>query len=163
METKENRAIIVAELTELINKGNAHLSVEDAVAGIDLKLLTVIPEHLPYNVWQLIEHIRITQWDIVEFCLSADHVSPEWPAQYWPEPEEKADQVKLDSSLKQIKADRERFFALLNDPDRDLYTPFPYGDGQNLFKEALLIADHTSYHLGELIVLRRLLGNWTAS
>ena len=163
METKQDRAIIVAELIELINKGNAHLSFEDAVAGIDPKLLTVIPEHLPYSLWQLIEHIRITQWDIVEFCLHPDHVSPEWPAQYWPAPEEKADQVKLASSLKQIKVDRERFFALLNDPDKDLYTAFPYGDGQNLFREALLIADHTSYHLGELIVLRRLLGNWTSS
>lgn len=160
MDNKQSRAVLTAELIDLINKGNAHMSFEDAVAGVELDLLTVIPDDLPYSIWQLIEHIRITQWDIVEFCLSKDHVSPKWPDEYWPEPVEKVSQEQLNASIQQVKTDRERFFSLLNDINRDLYTAFPYGEGQTLLKEALLIADHTSYHLGEIIVLRRLLGNW---
>lgn len=160
MENKKNREIIIEELIALISKGNAHVSFEEAVSGIDLKLLTVVPDKLPYSIWQLIEHIRIAQWDIVEFCLSAAHESPEWPAAFWPDAVQAVKKEELEKSLKQISEDRIRFFDLLKDPSKDLYQPFTYGDGQNLFREALLIADHTAYHVGEVIIIRRLLGNW---
>ena len=160
MEDK-NRKIIVDELVSLINKGNAHAAFEDTVENVSLDLLNKMPDGLPYSVWQMTEHIRITQWDIVEFCIDANHKSPKWPEEYWPEKEEiKITEEQWQNSLKQIAADRKRFIDLLNDPATDLYTPFPHGSGQNLLREALLIADHTSYHTGQIIVIRRLLNDW---
>ncbi|XZF15471.1 DinB family protein [Chitinophagaceae bacterium MMS25-I14] len=156
----ENRAQIVAELTELIRKGNAHAPFEEAVADLPADLRTAIPGNLPYSIWQLTEHIRITQWDIVEFCISPRHKSPKWPDEYWPAENEHPDDHTWEKSLQQIKEDRNRFFELLKDEQNDLFAAFPYGTGQNLFREALLIADHTAYHTAEIIVLRRLLNSW---
>jgi hypothetical protein len=155
------RKTIVAELSECIRKGNAHVSFEKSVAALPKALRTRTPESLPYSIWQLVEHIRITQWDIVEFCSSATHESPPWPKGYWPEsiPEEVSDDA-WKKSLTQIGDDRARFLKLIEDADRDLLEPFAHGDGQNLFREALLIADHNAYHVGEIIVVRRLLGDW---
>ena len=156
------RKTIVTELIHCIQKGNAHVSFEESVAKLPKELRTRTPESLPYNIWQLVEHIRITQWDIVEFCSSATHESPHWPKGYWPEgvPDEVGDDA-WEKSLAQIRADRRRFFMLIQNPNRDLLEPFEYGDGQNLLREALLIADHNAYHVGEIIVVRRILGDWT--
>jgi uncharacterized damage-inducible protein DinB len=158
--TEANRGIIVVELVSLINKGNAHVSFDEAIEGISLELATKKPDALPYSVWELVEHIRITQWDIVEFCLGADHQSPVWPDEYWPSATAEITQQQWQESLSQIHKDRERFFEILKDQATDLYSPFEYGDGQNVLREALLIADHNSYHVGQIIVLRRLLGDW---
>ncbi|HEY0176657.1 MAG TPA: DinB family protein [Pedobacter sp.] len=157
---KDNRKVVVEELISLISKGNAHASFEDAVAGVSMDLLTVVPDRLPYNIWQLAEHIRIAQWDIVEFCLDPNHKSPKWPDEYWPSADSKADKKKWEATLAGISKDRERFFDLLRDERRDLYETFSYGDGQCIFREALLLADHTAYHTGEIIVIRRLLNDW---
>jgi len=156
----DNRKFIADELISLIEKGNAHASFEDSVAGMSIDLLTTVPEGLPYSVWGLTEHIRITQWDILKFSSGPGHVSPKWPDEYWPPVDEKITQEKWEATLKNIRKDREEFFELLRDEKTDLYTPFPYGDGQSLFREALLIADHNSYHSGEIIILRRLLNDW---
>jgi hypothetical protein len=160
MVTDDNRGIIILELISLIDKGNAHASFEDAVQGLNLEVATKVPETLPYSIWQLVEHIRIAQWDIVEFCLSPGHQSPKWPDEYWPEAVQDITAEQWEKSLLQIREDRERFFNLLKDQDTDLYTPFSYGEGQSVFKEALLIADHNAYHTGEIIIIRRLLGEW---
>jgi len=156
----DNRDFIVEELIGLISSGNAHASFEDVVKGVSMDLLTVVPGDLPYGIWQLAEHIRITQWDIVEFCLGPDHESPKWPDEYWPAVGEKVTKVHWEATLAGIRKDRERFFDLLRDESKDLYAPFSYGDGQSIFREALLIADHNSYHCGEIIVVRRLLNDW---
>lgn len=151
---------VVNELTALIRKGNAHASFEDAVEGIDLNVLTTVPDKLPYSIWQLAEHIRIAQWDILEFCKGPGHQSPKWPDEYWPAHEETISKERWQSTLDSISKDREEFLKLLKQEGRDLHQPFEYGDGQTLFREALLIADHIAYHTGEIIVIRRLLGNW---
>jgi hypothetical protein len=156
----ENRKIIVEELISLISKGNAHASFEDAVAGVNLNLITEVPDGLPYGLWQLVEHIRITQWDILEFCKGPDHQSPKWPDEYWPNTGGTVSKEKWTETLESIRKDREEFFELLREEARDLYEPFAHGDGQNLFREALLIADHNSYHLGEIVIVRRLLKDW---
>ncbi len=157
---KEDKSIITDELIQLIQRGNAHASLEEAVADLPAQLRTRIPDSLPYSIWQLTEHIRITQWDIVEFCISANHKSPKWPDEYWPEPTDKADDKQWNASLLQIRDDRQRFIELLNKPESNLTTPLPHGDGQSLLREAMLIADHTSYHIGQIIVIRRLLNAW---
>lgn len=157
---EQNRDIIILELISLIDKGNAHASFEDAVKEIPMDLLTKAPDGLPYSIWQLVEHIRITQWDIVEFCTNPDHQSPKWPDEYWPPAVVAVTEREWENSLAKIKKDRARFFDVLKHQETDLYAPFDYGDGQSIFREALLIADHNSYHVGEIIVIRRLLGNW---
>jgi len=157
---EKNRGIVVVELISLIDKGNAHASFEEAIEGVSLALLTEVPAGLPYSIWQLVEHIRITQLDIVEFCLNSNHQSPVWPDQYWPAAVEMVTKDQWENSLIQIKKDRERFFEILKDQEIDLYTPFDYGNGQSVFREALLIADHNAYHVGEIIVIRRLLKDW---
>ncbi|WP_432711813.1 DinB family protein [Pedobacter sp.] len=151
---------VINELSYLIKEGNAHVSFEEAVKDIPVEQLSVTPEGLPYNLWQLAEHIRITQWDILEFCINPDHQSPKWPEGYWVSQLDKPDQQQWHNCITQVIKDRDRFIQLLNDPGIDLFTPLPEGTGQNIFREAVLIADHTSYHTGQIIVLRRLLHNW---
>ncbi len=152
--------VIKKQLTELLTKAIAHATFEEAVENIEIKNVGIKPNNLPYSIWQLVEHIRITQRDILEFSRNSNHQSPKWPDEYWPKKEEPVDKAAWDKSLKQIEDEKDEFIKLINDPSADLYTPFPHGDGQNLLKEALLIADHTSYHVGEIIVLRRLLDDW---
>lgn len=155
----EDRATVKA-LIALLNGGHAHAKTDEALANLPAKLRGEAPHGLPYSIWQLAEHIRITQWDILEFSRNPNHVSPKWPDEYWPEARASVSDSDWEKTLAGIKADRDAFIELLKAPDVDLYTPFSYGDGQNLLREAMLIADHTSYHTGEILVIRRLLGAW---
>jgi hypothetical protein len=107
-----------------------------------------------------VEHIRITQWDILEFSKAPGHKSPSWPDEYWPKDPVPPNGHALKKSVEQIKADRQAFIDLLRQAGEGIYTPFAYGDGQSLFREALVLADHNSYHTGEIIVLRRIMGAW---
>jgi hypothetical protein len=152
---------MLKELEAALQKGNAHATFEEAVADIPHHLLGTIPDGLPYSLWQLIEHIRITQWDILEFSRDPRHQSPSWPEGYWPKEKAPAQAADLKRSIDRIIADRKSFIALLQKAGDDLHTPFEHGDGQTLFREALLIIDHNSYHTGEIIMLRRLLGDWS--
>ena len=143
---KTENTPLIHQLKQLITKGNAHVTLEEALKGIPAKLRGVVPDGLPYSLWQIAEHIRITQHDILDFSRNP---------KYKPK-----DAAAWNDCIKQIKKDTKEFIALLENKDADLYTPFKWGDGQNLLREAMLIADHTSYHTGEIIVIRRLLGNW---
>jgi hypothetical protein len=151
---------VIKTLEELLTGGHAHATFDDAVKGLPVELRGVVPEGIPYSIWQLVEHIRITQSDILEFSRDGAHESPKWPEGYWPKETAPADDTAWNNSLAAIKSDLKAFVALLKAPDAALYKPFAHGDGQHLFREALLIADHTSYHTGEIIVIRRLLGAW---
>ena len=155
----ENKEV-VKQVKDLILEGNAHVTLDKALENVPENLRGIVPDKLPYSIWQLAEHIRIAQWDILEFSRDPNHVSPEWPKAYWPEEKAPADDVAWEQCVAQIKKDRNAIVALLEDHGADLYSPFPYGDGQNLLREALLVADHNSYHTGEIIMLRRLLGDW---
>jgi hypothetical protein len=157
---QSNTPAVIRNLEESLLRGNAHISFEEAVNGIPLSHLGETPGGLPYTIWQLAEHIRITQWDIVEFSNHAEHRSPQWPEGYWPKKRTPADAGEFKRSVEQTVTDRQAFIGLLHQAGEDIFTPFPYGDGQSLFREALLIIDHTSYHVGEILVIRRLLGDW---
>ena len=159
MESNQ-RATLAVELMQLITSGHAHIPFEDAVRDLPGNLRSTVAGNLPYSIWQLVEHIRITQWDIVGFCISAQHQSPKWPEGYWTTAVDKVDDSNWNNSLNQIRKDRDRFFDLLKDEKNNLLVPFPHGEGQHLFREAVVIADHNSYHIGQIIVIRRLLGNW---
>ena len=159
-EIKPQMAAAIDQLTEALNGSHAHASFNDAIRDVRLDLLGVVPQGLPYSIWQLVEHIRITQWDILEFSRKPDHVSPEWPKGYWPTEKSPAHAKDWKRSVDQITSDRKSFVQLLQKAGEDIYAPFAWGDGQSLFREAVLLIDHTSYNTGEVIVLRRLLNDW---
>ena len=114
----------------------------------------------PYTPWQLLEHLRIAQWDILEFSRDTEHVSPEFPEGLWPETTEPPDEGAWEASVARFRADLKAMVELVSDPSTDLVTPLPHGTGQTVLREAMLVADHNAYHLGQLVLLRRMLGSW---
>jgi hypothetical protein len=151
-----------AQLVALLDKGQAHATFEDAVKDFPVELRGVVPEGLPYSAWQILEHIRIAQKDILDFSAppTGGYHAMKWPEAYWPKEKAPESAEGWDRSAAAVQADREKFKKLILKPGVDLAKPFLWGTGQNLLREALLIADHNAYHVGELIVLRRLLGAW---
>ncbi len=154
---------VVEQLLALLAGGQAHATLQDAVKEFPETLWGKVPDRLPYSAWQLLEHLRIAQRDILDFCAPPEggYKHKEWPKEYWPATVEPPSSESWGETLAAIELDAKSFAALLTAPGADLYKPFAWGEGQNLLREALLIADHNSYHVGELIVLRRLLGAWT--
>jgi hypothetical protein len=156
------------ELKKLLEGGQAHAGFDVAVKEMPAKLRGVVPEGLPYSAWQIVEHIRIAQRDILAFSDNAfsDNATGKyqpmrWPDDYWPENPAPPSSAAWDESIRKIGEDRKAFEDLLQrTPEAALVEPFAWGDGQTLLREALLIADHTAYHTGELVVVRRLLGAW---
>lgn len=148
------------ELQELLDGGNAHLPLDAAIRDFSADLRGRRPTGLPYSGWELLEHLRITQHDILEFIKDPAYESPPWPEGYWPPTPTPPDDRAWAHSVKSFRADRRVFLELIADPTHDLHARIPHGDGQTLLREALLIADHTAYHIGQLIAVRRLLGNW---
>ncbi len=148
------------QLKALLDGGQAHAKLDEAISDLPFELQGKVPEGLPYSPWQLLEHIRIAQKDILEFSDNKDGSYKElsWPDDYWPKSPEPPGSDAWEKSVTGLRQDRAAFEKLLK--ERDLIEPFPWGDGQNLLREALLIADHEAYHTGELIVARRLLGAW---
>ena len=156
MENKDK--ILVNELTKLLLGGNAHVPLTDALKGLKPELRGVKPDNMPYSIWQLVEHIRIAQWDMLQFCKDEEHKSPKWPDDYWPkESAPKSDDI-WEGSLAQISSDLDEFIELLE--HSDLYQQLPHGSGQSILLEALQLADHNAYHTGEIVAARRILGNW---
>ncbi len=153
---------LVAQLLALLDGGQAHATFTQAVDKFPKGLRGIVPDGLPYSAWQLLEHIRIAQRDILDFSVNHDgtYKSLKWPEEYWPMAPEPDSSAAWTHSVKQVQADLEEFKKLLQDSKTNLFEPFPWGDGQNLLREALLIADHTAYHVGELLVVRRLLNAW---
>lgn len=149
---------LIEELRKLLSDGGAHVGIKDATANIPFELLGERPYDLPYSIWQLVEHIRIAQWDMLEFSKDAHHQSPKWPDEYWPKNPAPKDQQTWDKTLVQIDEDLKEFIQLVE--TQDLYEPIAHGSGQSILRETLQIADHNAYHLAEIVVIRRLLGIW---
>ena len=151
------------QLKALLDGGQAHATFDQAVKDIPAKLQGVVPEGTPYSAWQLLEHIRLAQRDILDFSRNEDGSYRElkWPDEYWPKDPEPPNAHAWNKSIEQIREDRKVFEKLINSvDDLNLVKPFPWGNGQNLLRQALLLADHEAYHVGELVLLRRLLGAW---
>lgn len=148
------------QLIELLRGGGAHLTFDNAVAGLPPKLRGAKPPAQPHTPWRLVEHMRIAQRDILEFSRNPKHVSPKWPDEYWPDGDAPPTPTDWQQSIRRFRADAKAMQKLVKDPKNDLLAPFPHGHGQTLLREALLVADHTAYHLGQLIMVRRLLGAW---
>jgi hypothetical protein len=149
-----------AELVFQLNGGNAHAPLEKVVAKLPIDLQGTVPSGLPYSAWQLLEHIRLALADMLDFCTNPKYKAMKWPDDYWPKSSGPASAKAWDASVKEIQSDLKKFGKLISDPKNDLFAPFPWGDGQTLFHEACLIIDHNAYHLGEIVMVRRLLGAW---
>jgi hypothetical protein len=144
----------------LLRGGRAHVSFEKAVANLPEALRGKKPRGLPYTPWQQLEHVRIVQWDILEYIRNPQHISPEWPTGYWPG-EAPPSRTAWAKSVKAFQADRQALLDMAADPSTDLLARVPADpEGPTILHELLLVADHDAYHLGQLIILRRLLGAW---
>ena len=141
----------------LLRDGGAHLSFDDFINRFPADLCDRRIDGLPYTPWQVLEHMRRAQWDILEFSRDANHVSPEFPKGYWPDPEQPGTAALWEQSVAEFRKDLEQMAALVEDPATDVYATIPHGDGQTILREALLIADHNAYHLGVLTMMARVL------
>jgi len=153
-----NSKTVIQEITKLLVGGNAHVSLQDALKGLPPELRGAKPAHVPYSIWQLVEHIRIAQWDMLQFSRDANHQELKWPDDYWPKEAAPANEDVWRGSLTQINDDLEEFIELME--HADIYQPLQHGQGQSILREALQIADHNAYHVGEIVAVRRMLGNW---
>lgn len=144
-------------LLYLLGGGGAHVDFETVIKDFPLEIINRKAEHVPYTPWQVLEHMRIAQMDILEFSRSAAHVSPPWPEGYWPESGTQADEAAWNKSVEAFRLDLEAMKQLVEDPSTDLFARIEHGDGQTILREALLVADHNAYHLGVLVTLKRLL------
>ncbi|HUY15739.1 MAG TPA: DinB family protein [Terriglobia bacterium] len=147
-------------VTYLLEGGGAHLTFEMAISGLPAKLRGKRPRGAPHSPWEIVEHLRIAQWDILEFSVNPGHVSPAWPVGYWPDSPAPASARAWQTAVRDFSRDLEAMQKLVADPTTDLFAPIPHGSGQTILREALLVADHNAYHLGELVLVRRLLVAW---
>lgn len=159
MAIQDNR--LRRQLAALLRWKDAHVDFDTAVKGIPPRLRGVQPLGLPYSLWQLLEHIRLAQNDILEFCINPAYRAQKWPDDYWPRSPEPPTAKAWQESIAGYRADRTSLLRLLADPDLDLYATIPHGEGQTYLREFLLVADHSAFHVGQIVVVRRLLGAWT--
>ena len=152
-----------AYLRDLLNWRSAHVHFDAAVGGIPADARGVQPADLPYSLWQLVEHLRFAQHDILEFCINPGYQQPHWPDDYWPASIAPPSEEAWDESLARFRDDREALMRLADDPARDLFARIPHGTGQTYLRELLLVADHNAYHVGQIVLVRRLLGVWPAA
>ncbi len=150
-----------AQLQRLLDWEDAHANFDSAVNDVPADKRGVVPEGLPHSPWQLLEHIRRTQWDILDFCRNPGYAEPKSMAEYWPDGPAPPTAGAWDESVSAVKRDREELRKLAADPDVDLFAKVPRGNGQTFLREIVLVADHTAYHVGQLVLTRRLLGAWS--
>ncbi|HXZ39777.1 MAG TPA: DinB family protein [Terriglobales bacterium] len=147
-------------LIDLLQGGNAHVKFDDVIADFPAALRGQKAANLPHSAWMLLEHMRIAQWDILEFSRDRNHKSPDWPKGYWPAKDEPPSAAQWNARIRQFRADLKEMEDLVKNPKTDLFAKIPWGDGQTILREALLVADHNAYHLAQIVDLRRLLGAW---
>ena len=158
--TAQHSAMLREQLASLLKGGGAHVQFMDAINGFPEAKRGTYVQGLPHTGWQLLEHARIAQWDILEFSRNASHVSPDFPEGYWPKTPGPPSDEAWEDSVASFRRDLRDMIRLVENPRTDLYARIAHGDGQTVLREALVLADHNSYHLGQLVDLRRALGSW---
>jgi hypothetical protein len=156
----DRNAALRQHVVEVLQGGHAHATFDAAVKNMPAALRGKRPKGAEHSSWEILEHLRIAQWDILEFSRNPKHKSPDWPAGYWPSTQAPPDENAWDKSVRAFRKDLKAMCDLIRDESTDLLTQIPYGDGQTILREALLTVDHNAYHLGEMVLVRRLLGAW---
>jgi hypothetical protein len=150
-----------ADLLALLSSENAHATFDAAVKNLPANLRGKRPKSAPHSPWELLEHLRIAQRDIIEYAFNPKHTSPDFPAGYWPKSPEPPDEKAWQKSVAAFRADLKELAAKIEDPATDLLAPIPHANNQSLLNKTLLLADHNAYHLGQLVLVRRLLSSWS--
>ena len=154
-------AAIRKQLINLLTKQQAHQSLDDAVKNFPAKDYNTRPPNVEYTFWHLLEHLRITQWDILDYCRNPNYRAIEWPRQYWPAHDAMTDAAGWQHTIDQFHTDLDELVAIVKNPKTDLYSSIPHGyDGHNILREILVVADHNAYHIGEFGILRQVVKNW---
>lgn len=158
--TKDHDRHLRQNLAYLISGGGAHVKLDKVIKDFPPEMRGAKPDRFPHSAWMILEHMRIAQWDILEFSRNKKHVSPKWPEEYWPKTEAPASAAAWNKSIQQFRADQQSMIDLVENPKTDLFAKIAWGDGQTILREALLVADHNAYHLAQIVDVRRLLGSW---
>ena len=158
--TQDQERSLRQHLVDLLAGGGAHAKFEDVIKGLPVKLRGAKPAKFPHSPWMLLEHLRLGQWDILEFSSSSKHVSPDWPSGYWPKTQAPPNAAAWNKSVRQFRRDLGTLQKLVRNPKTDLFAPIRWGDGQTILREALLVADHNAYHIAQFVDVRRILGAW---
>jgi hypothetical protein len=153
-------AVLRQHVLNLLRGGQASMTFDEAVANFPVDRINERPPNVPYTPWHLLEHMRIAQWDILDFCRNPNYTELKWPDEHWPAPDATADEAAWNETLRAFRADFAAVCALIADPNTDLYAKIPHGDGQTYLREGLLVADHNAYHTGEFAILRQVMGTW---
>jgi uncharacterized damage-inducible protein DinB len=148
------------QLGKALDSSEAHADWKQALADVPAKARGEKPAGVPHSLWELLEHVRIAQWDILEFSRNAKHVSPDFPGGYWPKSPAPPSEGAWKKSIEGLQSDLAAMEKLIADPKTDLFARIAHGSGQTILREALLLADHNAYHLGQFVLLQRLLGTW---
>ena len=152
--------ILREQLIQVLTGRNAHFTFNDAVIDFPIDKINDRPPNVPYTPWHLVEHLRITQWDILEFTLNPEHVSPNWPEEYWPDRQATADAEAWQASLAAFRSDLKAIEGIVLDQEIDLTSEIPHAPGYTYLREVLLVADHNAYHIGEFCILRQVMDTW---
>ena len=159
-DRRNNEKALREHVLYLLEGGGAHAKFDEVIAGIPPNLRGQRPTKLPHSLWMLLEHLRIAQWDILEFSRNPKYASLKWPEGYWPSTEAPPSAADWNATVRNFRQDLKAMQDLVKDPKTDLFARIPWGDGQTILREALLLADHNAYHLGQMLDVRRLVGAW---
>ncbi len=157
MPNREELKVVKDELLALLRGGNAHMGFDDAIADFPIEAINKKARHVNYTFWHLLEHMRIAQWDILEFVINPDHVSPEYPEGFWPRGNTKATEKLWNKTIASFRSDLKAVQKLVSNPQTDFFSPIPHAKDYNVFREVLLVADHNAYHVSEILALRQVI------
>jgi len=156
----DSESLLRDQLKQLLDGRNAHLTFDDAVADFPLELINSRPPNVPYTFWHLVEHLRIAQWDILDFIRNAAYKPLDWPAGYWPDPAAEATAEAWQQSVESFRADKAQLVAMIDDPEVDLFVELAHAPGYTILREINVVSDHNAYHIGELAILRQVMDAW---
>lgn len=162
-EAMKTNDVIREQLLALLRGGNSHMSFDQAVAEFPMEAINREPPNVPYTPWQLLEHLRIAQWDVLEFIRDPNHKSPAWPDEYWPERSAQSGADTWEQTIAEFHADLRDLQEMVKDRETDLTAPIPHAPEYTVFREILIVADHNAYHIGEFAILRQVMDTWPAS
>lgn len=158
-----NESVLREHLLKLLQGGNAHMSFDNAIENFPIEMINERAPNVEYTPWHLLEHIRIAQWDILEFVRNATHISPKWPDGYWPTVDQTADDRKWQETIDGYRSDMMELQTIATDQSIDLTAPIPHAQDYTVLRELLLVADHNAYHIGEFTILRQVMGTWPSN